>query len=151
MSARVFGAEELREDRFREDRRHAEEGGDPHPEDGAWAAHHHRGGDAGEVAGADLCGNGRRERLKGGHARLVGRFAEEGEAAEDLLHGGAELANLHESQLDGHVDPRPDEKRDEAVHPPEQTVDALDDVGCVVHERHLKRLLLLVRRRLAGA
>lgn len=50
VAVSVAGAVELGKDGFGEDGRHAEEGGDPHPEDGARTAHGDGGGHAGEVA-----------------------------------------------------------------------------------------------------
>lgn len=133
----VAGAEDLREHGFGEDRRHAEEGGKPHPEDGARAAHGDRGGDAGKVAGAHLSGNRRGERLEGRHAVLAGLGAEDRESAEDLAEGVAEAADLDEAQLDGEINARTHKERYQAVHAPEQTIDALDKGSQVVH-LHLK-------------
>ena len=133
VAVSVAGAVELGEDGFGEDGRHAEEGGDPHPEDGARTAHGDGGGHAGEVARAHLGRDGRRERLEGGHAVLVGLAAEERDAAEDVLDGHDEALDLNESKLEGEVQARADEQRNEAVHAPEQAVDALNDLSGLIH------------------
>ena len=62
---------------------HAEEGDDPHPEDGAGAAGQNSAGGAYDVAGAYLSGNGGGQCLKGAHAAVM-LFAVEGQIAEHL-------------------------------------------------------------------
>lgn len=78
---------------------HAEEGNDPHPEDGAGAAGQNSTGCAYDVAGAHLSGNGGGQCLKGAHAAVM-LFAVEGQIAEDSAHTLAEAADLNEAGLD---------------------------------------------------
>ena len=91
---------------------HAEESGKPHPEDGAGTAHGNGRGNAGEVAGADLCGNRSGERLEGTHTVLARLIAKECDAAEDLAEGLSEAADLNETQLDGEINASAHQKRD---------------------------------------
>ena len=64
---------------------HAEERGNPHPEDGARAARIERGGCARDVARADLGRDRGGECLERAHAVLARLFAAEREAAEQAL------------------------------------------------------------------
>ena len=113
----------LRENRFGEDRRHPEEGRDPKPEERARTARNEGRRGTGDVPGTHLGGDGRGERLKRTHPRLVGAFAEEGSAAEEVARGEPELADLNESKLDGVEDPRPAQKRNEEEYAPKDAVD----------------------------
>ena len=88
---------------------HAEEGDDPHPEDGPGAAGENRAGSAHNVAGAHLGGNGGGQGLEGAHAPLMPP-AGEGEAAEHLPHALAEAADLDKAGLDGEPQAHGDEK-----------------------------------------
>ena len=90
----------LREDRLRVDGGHAEEGDDPHPEDRTRAAGEDRTTRADDVAGADLCRDGGREGLEGGHAGGV-LLTGETQLTEGLLHPIAEVADLDEAGPDG--------------------------------------------------
>ena len=108
----VTGTEYLSERSLSKDRSHAEECGKPHPEDGAGTAHGNGCGNAGEVAGADLCGNRSGERLEGTHTVLACFVAKECDAAEDLAEGLSEAADLNETQLDGEINASAHQKRD---------------------------------------
>ena len=90
----------LGERRFRVDRGHAEEGDDPHPEDGAGAAGQDRAGRADDVARADLSGDGGGERLERAHAAVM-LLAAKRQVAEHTVPALFEAADLHEAGLDG--------------------------------------------------
>ena len=82
---------------------HAHEGGHPHPEDGAQAAGHHRGGYAHDVAAAHAGGQGGAQRLEGGDAAgilLAVLFAPDG-LPQGFLDDVAEVAHLHRPGHDG--------------------------------------------------
>ena len=64
---------------------HAEKGRNPHPENRAGAAGSECGCAAGNVAGADLRGDGGSERLKRAHALMVSFFAVETERTKHAL------------------------------------------------------------------
>ena len=72
---------------------HTKERDDPHPEDGAGAAHKDCAAGADDVTGTHLGGDGSGEGLEGTQAALL-LPAPKGEAAEDLAHTFAEAANL---------------------------------------------------------
>ena len=78
---------------------HAEEGNDPHPEDGAGAAGQNSAGCAYDVAGAHLGGNGSGQGLEGAHAAVM-LFAVEGQIAEHSAHTLTEAADLNKAGLD---------------------------------------------------
>ena len=78
---------------------HAEEGDDPHPEDGAGAAGQNSAGGAYDVAGAYLGGNGGGQCLKGAHAAVM-LLAVEGQIAEHSAHTLTEAADLNKAGLD---------------------------------------------------
>lgn len=78
---------------------HAEEGNDPHPEDGAGAAGQNSAGCAYDVAGAHLGGNGSGQCLEGAHAAVM-LFAVEGQIAEHSAHTLTEAADLNKAGLD---------------------------------------------------
>ena len=90
----------LGERRFRVDRGHAEEGDDPHPEDGAGAAGQDRAGRADDVARTDLSGDGGGERLERAHAAVM-LLAAQRQVAEHAVPALFEAAQLHEAGLDG--------------------------------------------------
>ena len=90
----------LGERRFRVDRGHAEEGDDPHPEDGAGAAGQDRAGRADDVARTDLSGDGGGERLEGAHAAVM-LLAAQRQVAEHAVPALFEAAQLYEAGLDG--------------------------------------------------
>ena len=108
----VTSTEHLSERSLGKNCSHAEESGKPHPEDGAGTAHGNGRGNAGEVAGADLCGNRSGERLEGTHTVLARLIAKECDAAEDLAEGLSEAADLNETQLDGEINASAHQKRD---------------------------------------
>ena len=82
MALIVRGLVGLGEHGFGEDGGHAEEGRDPHPEDGSGAAHGDGGRSAREVSCAHLRGDGGGEGLERTHALLSGPFAVQGQSAE---------------------------------------------------------------------
>ena len=98
MAVGIGGAEPLSQHRLGIDGGHAEEGGQPHPEDGAGAAGIQGGGAAGDVAGAHLGGNGGGQGLEGGHTLLACPGALHGEAAEQPAHSFAEFTQLDKTQ-----------------------------------------------------
>lgn len=73
------------------------------------------------------------QRPKGAHALTGGLFAAQGEAAADVTDTGAEFAYLHRPQAQGVVQACAAEQRDEAVRPPEERVDFLDQLGECIH------------------
>ena len=95
------------------DRRHAEEGAQPHPEDGARAAGVECGGCARDVARADLRRHRRRKRLKRAHAVLAGLIAVQADVAEHSLESLFELAHLHKSEPHSEPDSRPAQQNDQ--------------------------------------
>ena len=79
---------------------HAEEGDDPHPEDGPRAAGEDGAGGAHDVSGAHLGGDGGGQGLEGAHALGLGP-APQGQVAKDLFHALAKAAHLHKPGADG--------------------------------------------------
>ncbi len=109
---------------------HAEEGGNPHPEDGTGAAGGQSCGAAGDVAGAHLGGDGSGQCLEGAHAVLAGILTEELDIAENPAHTLAEFANLDEIGTDGEVNAAA--KQQEQKHKPlvpQDVVDRCHDLG----------------------
>ena len=70
MTVLISGSGHLRKTRFSVNRCHAKEGRKPHPENSSGAAADKSGRTARNIAGSNLCRNGRCQRLKGGHAFL---------------------------------------------------------------------------------
>ena len=129
----VLGLVGLGEHGFCEDGGHAEEGRDPHPEDGAGAAHGDGRGRSGEVAGADLRGDGRGEGLEGAHAVFARPFAVQGQPAERRFDHKAEPADLDEVQFQRKVDAYAAQQRNEAVHAPQKAVDVGYELSQLIH------------------
>jgi hypothetical protein len=75
-------------------RAHAEEGRDPHPEDGSRPAERDGSGDSGYVAGSDRRGEGRGHGLEGGDRSLVARLLSREGLSDRVLHGPAEMPEL---------------------------------------------------------
>ena len=99
---------------LRVDGSHAEEGDDPHPEDGAGAAGQDRARSAHDVAGAHLGGNGGGQGLEGAHAPLL-PSAPQRQIAEDLLHTLAEAAYLNKAGANGIKESHTDEQEDQDI------------------------------------
>ena len=100
---------------------HTDEGSDPQPEDGARAAQGDSGGDTSNVAGAHGAGQGGGHGLEGGHLTLAGcGFVED--LADGVLHGVAELAELHATGAQGHQDARA-HQQDQHGNAPYESVD----------------------------
>ena len=107
---------------------HAEEGHDPHPEDGAGTAGYDGSRNAGDVAGADGGGQGRAQgleladglvvRSRMGRDMLVGKDGTDG-----LLHPVAEMGDLEELCQNGHQDAGTDQK-DQHGDAPDKAVDS---------------------------
>ena len=76
---------------------HADEGGNPQPEDGARAAQGDGGGDAGDVAGADGGGQRGSQSLEGSDLALLGLVLVK-HFADGVFHGVAELPELEALQ-----------------------------------------------------
>ena len=133
MALIVRGLVGLGEHGFREDGGHAEEGRDPHPEDGPGAAHGDGGRGAREVARAHLRGDGGGEGLERAHAVLSGPFAVQGQPAERRLYGKAETADLDEIQFQGKVNAHAAQQRDQAVHSPQKPIDFGHDFSQLIH------------------
>ncbi|MPN11868.1 hypothetical protein SDC9_159176 [bioreactor metagenome] len=111
-AVRFLMLEDLRERRLGEDRRHSEEGRDPHPEDGPGAAHRDGGRRAREVSRSHLSRDRRGEGLERTHAVLARPFSKEVDASEDRLECLGELSDLDELEPDREVKSRTAEKRD---------------------------------------
>ena len=123
----------LRENGFGKDRGHPEEGRNPEPEERPRTARNERRGGTRDVARAHLSGDGRGERLKRTHPRLVGAFAEEGRAAEEVARGEPELADLNEPKLEGVENPRPAQERNEEEYAPKDAVDFCYEMVEIFH------------------
>ena len=104
----------LRENGLGVVRRHAEQRDDPHPEDRARAADEDRTACADDVAGADLRGNGRCERLERAHGAAA-VTARERKLSEHLLPALAEAAELHAARADGEEQARADEQNQQDI------------------------------------
>ena len=74
---------------------HAEEGGYPHPEHSARAAHKDRAGNAGDVAGAHGAGQGGGHRLEGGQVAAVILVLLLEQGSDGVFHDVAEFAHLN--------------------------------------------------------
>ena len=120
----------LRENRLAVDGGHAEEGGNPHPEDGTGAAGGQSRGAAGDVAGANLGGDGGGQSLEGTHAVLACVLTEKLDVAEDPAHTLAECPNLDEVRAEGEVDAAA-EKQEQKHKPlvPQDVIDGCHDLG----------------------
>ena len=128
----VAGLVLLGQHRLAVDGGHAEEGGQPHPEDGAGAAGEEGCTAAHNVAGAHLCGNGGGCGLEGAHTVLARLFAGEAEAAEHLPPAGAELPHLDEAQADGEEDAgKYQHVQQHAV--PHEIAGCRNDIGQLIH------------------
>ena len=90
--------------RLNEDGGHTEDGGYPHPEDSARAAHYHRGGSTGQVTGTYLRGNRGGQCLEGGHTVLACLCTVQVDAAEYRFQRFAKLAELNAAESDGKPD-----------------------------------------------
>ena len=91
---------------------HAEKGRNPGPEQCAGAAADQGGGAAGNVAGANLCGNGSGQCLKRAHAVFISCLAVQAETFEQVTHTICKTAQLNKVQLDS--------KEDAGAHQQEQ-------------------------------
>ena len=123
----------LRENGFGKDRGHPEEGRNPEPEERPRTARNERRGGTRDIARAHLSGDGRGERLKRTHPRLVGAFAEEGRPAEEIARGETELADLNEPKLEGVENPRPAQERNEEEYAPKDAVDFCYEMVEIFH------------------
>ena len=103
---------------------HAEEGAEPHPENGARAACGDGRGRARNVARAHLRGHGGGQRLEGAHAGMVGAFAVQGNIAEQTAEGEGKFTKLDETQADGIKNARA-AKQKEKEPAPEHAVDRI--------------------------
>ena len=110
---------------------HADEGGDPQPEEGARAAQHQGGGDAGDVAGAHRGGLGGGHGLEGGHLPLAGLHLGE-DLAAGVLHGVAEFPELETRGHAGEDDARA-HQQDQHGKSPHHAVDRTIDTGNGFH------------------
>ena len=145
----VGGAVLLGQDSLAVDGGHAEEGGDPHPEDGAGAAGVEGGGAAGDVAGAHLGGDGGGQGLEGAHALLARLVAGETDAAEELAAALAELPDLDEAGPDGVEDAgAQQEEEQQKLLVPEDIIDGCHDLCDKFHSAFL--LLALAGKRRTG-
>ena len=79
---------------------HAQEGDDPHPEDGARATDQDSAAGTHDVASTHLGSDGGCHCLEGAHAALLGAAAQ-GKVAEEFLYAFTEAANLHEAGAQG--------------------------------------------------
>ena len=112
---------------------HAKEGDDPHPEDGAGAAHQDGAAGADDVTGTHLGGDGRGQSLERGHTTFLLATAQ-GQVAEYLLHAFAEAADLHEASFDGEDEAGTHQQENENVVR-EIGVDRCDDLeNCSFHD-----------------
>ena len=105
--AGILFLEDLSQGGFDVGRRSAEEGRDPHPDDGTWASEADGGGDAGDIADADTAGQRDREGLEGRDS-LIGALA-----PEHLLEDGWDLADLNRAGADREIDTRAEAQVDE--------------------------------------
>ncbi len=105
--------------------RHAEEGRQPHPEDRTGAAADKRRRAACNIAGSDLCRNGRCQCLEGRHAFLSCLIALQGKSAEHPFPGLREMPHLHESRADAEIDAGADQQ--EHQNEPYLVVQQCDD------------------------
>ena len=113
---------DLREHRLREDRRHSEEGRDPHPEDCSRAAYGDRRRRSGEVSRTDLRGDRRRKGLERAHTVLVGALTEKGQLPKGILERHGKFAYLDKIQPQRKVKPRAAEKRNKTIKAPNKTI-----------------------------
>ena len=82
---------------------HAQQSGDPHPEDSAGAADGDGAGNAGDVASTDGSGQRGAHSLKGRNRAFLGLRLFKS-LAEGVLHDVAEVGELGEPAADAHVD-----------------------------------------------
>ena len=109
--------------------RHADQGGDPQPEHGTRAAQRDGGGDTGDVTGTDGTSQRRTHGLEGRHFAFLG-FGLGEDLAQGVLHGVAELTELHAEGPDGQQDTgthQEDEHGDAPHDAVDGTVDGLND------------------------
>ncbi len=92
---------------------HAQEGNDPHPEDGAGAAGEDSAGCTDDIAGTNLRGDGSGHSLEGTHAALM-LVALQAHVAEDALQACAQVT-LYEAGLDGEPEARAHQQKDQNV------------------------------------
>ena len=89
---------------------HAQQGGDPHPEDGAGAADGDSARHTGNITGTDRCRQCGADRLERGHGAVAGL----GGAVEYLTDGifpyGAEFGELQKAGADAEVQPHPEDE-----------------------------------------
>ena len=119
------------EDDFGEFGAHADESGDPQPEDRAGAAERNGRDDAGDVAGADGRRQGGGDCLEGSDFALTGRMALE-DPAQRVAHRIAEPAELDESGHDAEDQPCADQE-DEHGDAPHDAVDGVIDFSQPFH------------------
>ena len=118
-------------------RDHAEEGGDPHPEDSTRAAGKDGAGDARNVSGADGAGQRRGHGLEGGDvgAVIFGILLLE-ERADGVFENPAEMGDLQPLDLDREVDAGADQQQKHQRTPGkavERSVDALNGGNKIAH------------------
>ena len=113
---------------------HAQESGNFHPEHRAGAAEGDSAGNAYDVTCAYRCGEGRGDRLHRSYGALLGfyllAFVEH--LSDGILHCIAEVPELEEVQLDGHVDAGADDE-DQHGDAPHNTVHGTVDGHNFVH------------------
>ena len=116
----------LGQNSFGVDGRHAEEGDDPHPENGSGAAGQNRAGRADDVAGTDLGCNGCRKCLEGTHAFFM-FFAVEGKISEDIPQSFAEAPDLNKTCPD-RVPQSDQQQQDDQYIVRQIGIDCLNDI-----------------------
>lgn len=117
----------LGESSFAVDSRHAEEGGEPHPEYSSRTSGNQGSRAARYIAGSDLCRYSCSQGLEGAHSIAAGFFTVEIEYAEHALHGLAEMADLNEPCADRIEYARSYEQKKQDIVPKEP-VDLRNDV-----------------------
>ena len=130
LAFRILASVEDAEDVLGEVGHHAEEGDEPHPENGSGTADRDGSGHADDVAGADRRGEGRAERLELGDRAVLG-MGRDVLVAEDLSDGVAnpvsKVGNLEEFGEDRHQDADKAQK-DQRRPAPDEAVDKVIDV-----------------------
>ena len=115
------------------DRRHAEEGNDPHPEDRTGTADQDRAARTDDISRPDLCRDRSGECLEGTQAPFL-LLSVQGNAPKDLLHPLAKAPDLNESRPDREVDPDPHEEKNENVIG-KVKIDLLNGFKYILHGR----------------
>lgn len=110
---------------------HSEQGGYPHPENSAGAAHGDSAGNAGYVAGADGGGKGCSNRLEGRHL-AVARLLLMEHLPYGVLHGIAKFSELDEANAKAQDNTRAHQK-DKHPRPPGNTVQKVYDLTKPFH------------------